>query len=323
LVHGLLDRGTVALLSGKFGTYKSFLALDIACHVALGRAWQGHDVDEAVPVVYIAAEGDTGMQVRLWGWETVHHEGEPLPDSQLAVIPHRVVLETGKDGKATAPLKELVAAVNQRGAGLVVFDTLSKSRASGTEENSNSDMAAVMALVIELCRATGATVLLVAHTGYSGEHIRGASAQEDDVDTSLLIMFEDPRSEDRSPTNRRVLHHRKAKDGVLAAPRVLTPSVVVLGHDEHGRVIDTLTLTTDPFESAGGVEGPRGGTSMESALAEYERRDAPRGMSQTGLKAWLADATMKGRWAVLWEAYKEYREGSEQDQLEVIPDPME
>jgi hypothetical protein len=184
-------------------------------------------------------------------------------------------------------------------------------------------MAALMSLVIELIRATDACVLLVAHTGYSGEHTRGGSAQEDDADTVFTIKFEDPKSEDRSITNRRVLHHRKSKDEELIAPKVLVPQIEEIGQDDHGRPITTLTFTTDPFESPSGSEGPRGGTSMESALAEYERRDAPRGMSQTGLKAWLADAMMKGRWAVLWEAYKEYRGGSEQDQLEVIPDPTE
>lgn len=266
LVHGLLDRGTVALLSGKFGTYKSFLAMDIALHVALGRPWSGHDVDQAVPVVYIAAEGETGMQDRVWGWERQHHDDQPVDDDQFAIIPHRVVLEVDKAGKAKPQLKELVELVTRRKAGLVVFDTLSKSRAQGSEENSNSDMSALMSLVIELCRATGATVLLVAHTGYSGEHVRGGSSQEDDADASFVIKFEDPKSEDRSPDNRRVLHHRKAKDGVLSPPRVLTPQVVVLGTDDHGRVIDTLTLSTDPW-----VE-PR--PVMEVTRAERAGREA-------------------------------------------------
>jgi hypothetical protein len=246
LIYGLLDRGSVAILSGKFGTYKSFLALDWAAHVATGRSWEGHPVDEATPAVYIAAEGQVGIKRRVRGWRRRHLAGRHLPRGALTVIPQRVVLETDKNGKATAHLVELVALVNELGAGLVVFDTLSKSKGKA-EENSNSEMSAIMALVIELTRATSATVLLVAHTGYSGEHTRGGSSQEDDVDTVFVVKFEDPKSEDRSPTNRRILHHRKSKDGDLSAPMVLTPHVEDLGTDNHGRPVTTLTLTTDPF----------------------------------------------------------------------------
>lgn len=248
LIHGLLDRGSVALLAGKFGTYKSFLALDWACHVATGRAWAGHDVDEATPVVYIAAEGQVGIKRRVRGWRDKHLAGGHLPPGALTVIPQRVVLETDRDGKATAHLKELVALVGELGAGLIVFDTLSKSRSHRTEENSNSDNAALLSLVIELVKATGATVLLVAHTGYSGEHTRGGSSQEDDADTVFVVRFEDPKSEDRSPENRRVLHHRKAKDGVLSPPLILVPEVVEVGEDRRGRSITTLVLGTDPWD---------------------------------------------------------------------------
>lgn len=315
LVYGVLDRGTVALLAGKFGTYKSFLALDLACHVATGRAWAGHDVDETVPVVYIAAEGEVGIKRRVRGWEQRHHGGVPLPDGAFATIPQRVVLETDKAGKALPPLVDLVELVNEMGAGLVVFDTLSKSRGKA-EENSNSDMAAVMALVIELCRATGATVLLVAHTGYSGEHTRGGSSQEDDVDAVFVIKFEDPKSEDRSPENRRVLHHRKAKDGVLSPPRVLVPHVEVLGTDRKGRVVDTLTLTLDPWEA---IPAAKGAVSLESVLDELERLGAPRGLSQRKFAEWRrgldlpANSHLRTRTATWWAGYQEYSETPENE----------
>jgi hypothetical protein len=285
LIYGLLDRGSLAILSGKFGTYKSFLALDWAAHIATGRDWEGHPVDEATPAVYIAAEGQVGIKRRVRGWRRRHLAGEHLPRGALTVIPQRVVLETDKAGKATAHLVELVALVNELGAGLVVFDTLSKSKGKA-DENSNSEMSAIMALVIELTRATSATVLLVAHTGYSGEHTRGGSSQEDDADTVFVVKFEDPKSEDRSPANRRVLHHRKSKDGDLAAPMVLTPHVEELGVDNHGRPVTTLTLTTDPFTAAPEVAKT---VTVESVLDELERLNAPRGLTQRGIKKWVAE----------------------------------
>lgn len=318
LIHGLLNKASLAILSGKFGTYKSFLAVDWACHVALGRSWQGHDVDQATPVVYIAAEGQVGVKRRFRGWRKRFLADAPWPDPHAVVtIPQRVVLETDKDGKATAHLRELVELVRELGAGLVVFDTLSKSRGAKADENSNSDMAALMSLVIELIRATDACVLLVAHTGYSGEHTRGGSAQEDDADTVFTIKFEDPKSEDRSITNRRVLHHRKSKDEELIAPKVLVPQVEEIGQDDHGRSITTLTFTTDPFET---VPGPTRAVSVESVLDELDRLNAPRGLTQRRMKQWMAGqdlaptSHLRKRTATWWPVYSgEYSDGDSHD----------
>lgn len=308
LIHGLLDRGSVALLAGKFGTYKSFLALDWACHVATGRAWAGHDVDEAVPVVYIAAEGQVGIKRRVRGWRDKHLDGGQLPPGALTVIPQRVVLETDRDGKATAHLRELVEIVRHLGAGLVVFDTLSKSRSSRTDENSNSDNAALMSLVIELVKATGATVLLVAHTGYSGEHTRGGSSQEDDADTVFVVRFEDPKSEDRSPENRRVLHHRKSKDGVLSPPLVLVPEVLEIGEDSRGRAVTTLVLGIDPWEedpdALKAQRGPRGALTADVAAVWFEDQNPPRGLVKRDAIAWAREAGLKGRDSVIWDGYR-------------------
>lgn len=310
LIHGLLNKASLAILSGKFGTYKSFLAVDWACHVALGRAWQGHDVDQATPVVYIAAEGQVGVKRRFRGWRKRFLADAPWPDPHAVVtIPQRVVLETDKDGKATAHLRELVELVRELGAGLVVFDTLSKSRGAKAEENSNSDMAALMSLVIELIRATDACVLLIAHTGYSGEHTRGGSAQEDDADTVFTIKFEDPKSEDRSITNRRVLHHRKSKDEELIAPKVLVPQIEEIGQDDHGRPVTTLTFTTDPFETVTEpAAGPRGAVTEPAAVAWFEDQEPPTGMTRRALVAWVGERGLRARVAVLWSAYKTYLE---------------
>jgi AAA domain len=56
LIDNVLDKGTVALLYGKWGTGKSFIALDWAASVATGRNWQGRPT-ERLRVLYIAAEG--------------------------------------------------------------------------------------------------------------------------------------------------------------------------------------------------------------------------------------------------------------------------
>ena len=79
LIDNVLDQGTVALLYGKWGTYKSFIALDWAASVATGRAWQGRPTEQR-RVLYIAAEGAFGLNGRIdaWeqGWRTTIHDGD-------------------------------------------------------------------------------------------------------------------------------------------------------------------------------------------------------------------------------------------------------
>ena len=56
LVKDYIERDTVGLFFGDPGSYKSFLAMDIAYHCATGKDWHGSAVVKG-PVYYIAGEG--------------------------------------------------------------------------------------------------------------------------------------------------------------------------------------------------------------------------------------------------------------------------
>ena len=64
LIKGWLDRGAASVLYGESNVGKTFLALDIALHVAAGLRWHGVRVAEACPVIYIATEGPYSRQAR-------------------------------------------------------------------------------------------------------------------------------------------------------------------------------------------------------------------------------------------------------------------
>ena len=64
LVKGWLARGAVSMLYGPSNTGKSFLALDIAHHVAKGAPWGGRRVRQG-NVLYVAAEGGSGFNNRV------------------------------------------------------------------------------------------------------------------------------------------------------------------------------------------------------------------------------------------------------------------
>lgn len=210
LIEGVLDKGTIALLSGKFGTYKTFVSLAWACSVATGTAWEGLPVITSGPVLYVAAEGCSGLRSRVRAWEIGQYQGRRIPADRLAVFNGRVKLT---DPDEMAVLGEFVTELRPV---LVVIDTLHQC-APGMEENSSKDMGTVLAAVAELRERYGVTVLLNHHTGHQGERARGSSALEDDVDTSWVLNLAD--TESRAAENQRTLKHRKAKDRELLADR--------------------------------------------------------------------------------------------------------
>src|SRR5262249_26457754 len=61
--------GTLATLTAKPGTGKTFVALDLALSVASGREWlDKFDVRRGM-VVYVVAEGGGGVGMRLRAWK--------------------------------------------------------------------------------------------------------------------------------------------------------------------------------------------------------------------------------------------------------------
>jgi RecA/RadA recombinase len=73
LIKRVLPRQGVAAIYGKPGSFKSFVAADIAFCVALGRQWAGRRVAQA-SVVYIAAEGAAGFRKRKEGFERTNRD---------------------------------------------------------------------------------------------------------------------------------------------------------------------------------------------------------------------------------------------------------
>jgi len=172
LIEGTIDRRTVALLAGAWGSGKSFIAQDWAACTATGRRWQGRNV-AAGPVRYVAAEGAYGLSVRFDAWE--YAWGRKIDNDAFAVLPIPVNLLNRAD---VAELCSLV-----EGCALVVIDTMARCLI-GADENSAKDMGMAVDSLYTIREATGdGTVLAVHHTGKDRSTIRGSSALEAGVDT--------------------------------------------------------------------------------------------------------------------------------------------
>ncbi len=210
LIDGILNNSALALLSGKFGTYKSFVSVAMACSVATGVPWLGHEINEPGPVLYIAAEGATGLKGRIETWERAHlDEGQRVADDRLIIIGGSVNLSVGGDVDAVLGLCEDFKPK------LAIWDTLHRC-APGVDEDKSTGMGVVINTLALIREVTGATQLANHHTGHAGQRSRGSSALEDDFDNSWVIKLGGD-NEDRSPKNTRTMEHRKVKDGVLSS----------------------------------------------------------------------------------------------------------
>ncbi len=65
LVKGLIGEQSLCTIYGPTNTGKTFLALDLAEHIAAGRDWCGCRVKMAHPVLYLAAEGGVSLENRV------------------------------------------------------------------------------------------------------------------------------------------------------------------------------------------------------------------------------------------------------------------
>ena len=178
LIEGVLMRTTLVQLWGKSNSGKSFVALSWACSVATGTPWGDHAVEQ-LPVLYVLAEGVSGMAERVSAWE--RHHGTTVPDGALVWLPEPVPLTD--DGWADA----LTTVATEIGAGLVVVDTQARATV-GAEENSATEMGAVVERVERLRKATRATVVLVHHANATGDRERGSTVVRAAIETSLNLV---------------------------------------------------------------------------------------------------------------------------------------
>lgn len=171
LVDDYIVAGGITSLSGKFSTYKSFIAMHWACKVAA----QGGSA------VYVINESAYLVKSRFTAWSTYHgvdygllEQGVRFDTGNLKLVP--------EDEEAT------IAAIGK--ADLIVYDTLRRATA-GYEEGSNDDWAVVTEVADRIRKATESTILLVDHEGHeTAGRPRGASSKLDSVDIAINVKRE-------------------------------------------------------------------------------------------------------------------------------------
>ena len=246
LVKGWLDTSAVSVVYGPSNVGKSFLALNLAHHVAKGRDWNEKRVKKG-RVMYFGAEGGASFANRVAALDN--------PEFMLHIAPAVLV---GKDSQAVpvAEVMQHLKAVGGSPFDLIIFDTMARVMGGG-DENNAPDIADLMRNLDLIRHVTGAHVMLIHHSGKDvGRGARGHSALRAAIDTEIELV-----RDDRGQITAEITKQRDGPTGYRFAYNLRQ---VELGEDQDGDIVTTCLV-----EPADALEANRVGATG-SALRALE-----------------------------------------------------
>src|SRR5262249_38972728 len=131
LVKGLIPATGHGLLAGQWGTYKSFMALELAGSVMLGQPFVGRVVKRRSGVLYLAAEGQEEIRLRIEAlMRSKYGNPDPVevPFSWYKTAP--MLLQPGAADRLVAMAQQAELAMQARHGlplGLLILDTITAS----------------------------------------------------------------------------------------------------------------------------------------------------------------------------------------------------
>lgn len=186
LIERRIPGRVISQIFGPSGNGKTFVALDIACHVAIGLPWNGSLVEQG-RVVYVVGEGIYGMKRRVAAWKKAHGVSTSI---QLHFLP--VGIPIAANSPALAELLTEIGKLPSPPA-LIVLDTVSRNFPGGSQSDDEAMNRFVDGCHLLKDRA-GGTVLAVHHTGWTElERSRGSSAWPAALDTEIRCDREGER----------------------------------------------------------------------------------------------------------------------------------
>lgn len=247
LVKGLIVSNGLALVYGAPKSSKTFLVLDIALHVAHGRAWRGMPVQRS-GVIYVCGEGEAGVRLRMKAWrqEKGGETGAPF-----ALVPQAVNLFDGEE-EVDRLIRDILAAAElmSEPPRLIIFDTFSRMIGGGDEDRA-PDQNVMVARARRIQDATGAAVLYVHHAGKDAARgARGSNALPGAADVVLQVT----KNEETGLCEGKVT---MMKDGAEPAPFTYMLRQSTVGTDDEGDDIVSCVI-----DLAGASQGATRGTKL-------------------------------------------------------------
>jgi hypothetical protein len=169
------------MVYGESGAGKTFVTLDMACHIAAGLSWCGI-VTKPGLVVYMAGEGNYGIRQRVAAW--CKRYGIQKLDN-LLISNKAIDLDAPN---AAAQILNAVRELTSDDAVAVMIDTVNNHMAG--DENSARDVRNLFNAANLVAAALNAAVILNHHMGHSAEaknRARGSSAFKASLDAAIQI----------------------------------------------------------------------------------------------------------------------------------------
>ena len=175
LIERHIPEDGFGILYGEPGAGKSFVALDMALHIAVcAAAWHGDPIrsPDRGAVLYIAGEGAGDFKLRVQAWKKRNF----MPDAYIPNDRFRAILEplNFRSQEDIAALIQAIKQANMPRLALVVIDTVARAT-PGADENDSGEMGLFVRACDEVKALTGAFVLGVHHPNKSGG-LRGSTA---------------------------------------------------------------------------------------------------------------------------------------------------
>lgn len=182
-----IQEDSLTIVYGPPKTGKTFLCVEWANRLALGKEWLGH---RALPVrvLYASAEGNKSLGMR----NRALREYYDLPSPEnLRWLPGVTQLFYRGETRPQAQ-QELFLAIEEFKPHVVFFDTLARHNPGG-DVASNHDMSLVVKVADEIRAGFGCSVVFVHHTRKDGGDYLGATALFGAVDSMIQLSPSETR----------------------------------------------------------------------------------------------------------------------------------
>lgn len=255
VIEDLLTSESVAMLYGASHSGKTFFALSLAVAVANGDKIFGKHTDKG-KVLYLATEAPRTIRDRLQAVK--RYQCKDI--SNIYVVPVPINLYTSNE-----PVYDIIAACREIGnVKMIVGDTLARISA-GADENGGKDMGPVMEKFDLIAHETGASVLIIHHSGKdTTKGGRGWSGVPAHLDAEIEIKNDGEHGE-------KVATIKKQRElGTTGQEIQFKLKVVEMGVGKFGSQKTSCIVESDKREKKGEIGGKR--KSKDELYFEFFKR---------------------------------------------------
>jgi len=262
LIDRLLPRRDLTIAWGEPKCGKTFWALDIAFHIAMGRPYRGHKVEQG-SVVYCAFEGQHGIRDRVAAFHSYYNtkaDNEVIP---LWFMLSRLTF-TKPGAITTRRHMELISAILDEGIkpSLIVLDTLNRSLDGS--ESSDEDMTFYTKCAEQIADTFSSAVLIIHHCGIAKDRPRGHTSLTGTAACQIAIRRENYTDGEKRMVSHQVEYIKDGPEGIRECSWLVP---IKVGVDQFGTDITSCVIEPGLSPSAGnGSSHPFLGSQSQKAL---------------------------------------------------------